>query len=64
MHILVIWTVVAVQVGSMSSGSHLVRDWRAVGEFANEASCVEAARELGYPADSKNFRCLKVNNGK
>ena len=50
-YILVFWTVVGL------TPYHAIRDWRPIGEFTNEASCVEAARILNI--DKSKFRCLK-----
>lgn len=54
-HILVIWVIVAM---SGNSGYYIKHDWQSIGEFNSQSACVEAARQLGYPAESKEYRCL------
>lgn len=56
-HILVIWTIVAAS-GSSHYNKTQDWDWRPIGDFGSERACIEGARQLGYPADSKQFRCL------
>lgn len=54
-YILVFWTVVGYAGTKHSTYTKL--DWRPIGEFTSEASCVEAARVLAI--DTTKFRCLK-----
>lgn len=54
-YILVFWTI----VGHAGTNTSTFRsfDWRPIGDFKTEASCIAAARHLNIPTDK--FRCLK-----
>jgi hypothetical protein len=49
--ILMIWTVVA------GDPYRVYRDWRPLGEFRSEQSCLQAAAQLKLMADQ--FKCLQ-----
>ena len=50
-YVLFIWTVVA------GGGSFSASDWRPTTEFATQALCEDAARELNI---QKRYRCVKT----
>ena len=51
-YILILWTVVA---ASNSAGAKY--DWRPIGEFSSEATCISASKLMGANPDT--VRCLK-----
>ena len=58
-YLLVIFSIVAYSPTSENYG-HPLYDWWPIGEFKNEAACVQAARQMGMRGGDR-FRCLPTD---